>query len=424
MTKVYEIRDPIYGFIQLDEWEREIVNHPVFQRLRRIRQHAFTDMVYPSAIYSRFEHSLGVMHLATLMYDSLISKDENFAILEEVLSYDKTGLERDKHLVRIAALLHDVGHTPLSHAGEEFMPDTKTGKKYRHEDYTAKIIRENLREVIEKHPENRNNYHISAEEVASLIEGNEKVLAERIFWKTLISSQLDADRGDYLLRDSTHIGVKYGLYDYNRLIHTISLGIEPEEEKLVLGVEEGGWHVAEALILARYSMFTQVYFHKTRRAYDYHLGRVLQSFLPDGVFPPPNEVDEFLKWDDWKIFELIKQNAESNNDCKAILDRKHVRCVYETLEHKDLEDLKKLEKAKDMLKDLVCFEDEAFKLWYNMSKEEGDMEIFIIRQNKIKPLSSYSTIVKNIGRIHQIRLYTLYENKNRAKKMLRDGGLL
>jgi HD superfamily phosphohydrolase len=423
-VKIYEIRDPIYGFIQLNEWEREIVNHPVFQRLRRIRQLAFTDMVYPSAVYSRFEHSLGVMHLATLMYDLLISKERNVEILKSELSYNKAGLERHKQLIRIAALLHDVGHTPLSHAGEKLMPYTETKRKYRHEDYTAEIIRENLREVIEEHPENRNNYKISAEEVASLIEGNERVFDESIFWRTLISSQLDADRGDYLLRDSVHIGVKYGIYDYNRLINTISLGIEPEENKPVLGVEKGGWHVAEELILARYLMFTQVYFHKTRRAYDYHLNRVLESFLPSGTFPLPKRVDEFLEWDDWKVFQLVKENAAVNKDCEAILNRRHIRNIYETSERPDVADLKKLEKAKVVLNDLMTFEDKSVKLWYNLGGEEGSMEIFVTDGEKIKPLSSYSQIVKNIGEIKQIRIYTDYENRERAEKLLRDEQLL
>jgi hypothetical protein len=418
--EIYEIRDPVYGFIQLNDWERDIVNHPVFQRLRRIRQHAFTDMVYPSAVYSRFEHSLGVMHLATLMYDSLISKEKNVSILQSELSYNESGLKRDRQLVRIAALLHDVGHTPLSHIGEEFMPkENKTERKYRHEDYTAKIIRENLRGVIEDHRENRTNYKISAEEVASLIEGNEKVLAEKIFWKSLISSQLDADRGDYLLRDSLHIGVRYGIYDRDRLINTLSLGIEPEERKAILVVEEGGWHVAEELILARYLMFTQVYFHRTRRAYDYHLGCILKSFLPKGMFPKPDNVDEFLEWDDWKIFQLIKENAKTDRNCKAILERKHDRSVYETSECPDLEDLGKLKEAKEVLNDLITFEDQAEKLWYSTNGEEGSMEIFIIKEDKVKPLSSISKIVKNIGRIYQIRLYVSYENRDVAEQKLK-----
>lgn len=420
MLKTYEIRDPIYGFIQLNEWEREIVDHPVFQRLRRIRQLAFTDMVYPSAIYSRFEHSLGVMHLATLMYDSLRSKRKNVDLLESELSYRALGLEKDRQLIRLAALLHDVGHTPLSHAGEEVMPNNNRGKKYRHEDYTAKIIREKFRDVIEEHPDNKANYNITAEDVASLIEGNERVLGEKIFWRTLISSQLDADRGDYLLRDSAHIGVKYGIYDYHRLINTISLEREPEENKLVLGVEEGGWHVAEELILARYLMFTQVYFHKTRRAYDHHLDCVLQSFLPGGTFPPPNEVDEFLEWDDWKIFHIIKKNAKSNNDCEAILNRKHVRNVYETPEYSVSNDFEKLEEAKRVLNDLITFVDPSDKVWYNLSEEDAGGGVFIINENKVKPLSSYSKIAKHIGEIKQIRLYTEYGSRDRAKKMLRD----
>jgi hypothetical protein len=92
--KYYEIRDPIYGFITLNEWEREIINHSAFQRLRRIRQLALTEMVYPGATHSRFEHSLGVMHLATLMYDSILKKDGNRKILEEKLHYNEAGFKK------------------------------------------------------------------------------------------------------------------------------------------------------------------------------------------------------------------------------------------------------------------------------------------------------------------------------------------
>jgi len=421
---IYEIRDPVYGFIQLNEWEKQIIDQPAFQRLRRIRQLGLADMVYPSAIHSRFEHSLGVMHLATLMYDALQEKEINITLLKEELSYENDGIKRDRQLIRIAALLHDVGHTALSHAGEECMPSTSSGKKYRHEDYTAAIVREKLKDTIEKHQYNKANYHITAEEVAYLIEGNEIELGKKIFWKALISSQLDADRGDYLLRDSIHTGVKYGLFDYNRLINTISLGIEPEENQLVLAVDEGGLHVAEALILARYSMFTQVYFHKTGRAYNCHLNQALRSFLPNGTFPPPNKLDDFLDWDDWKIFQLIKQNAGTNCDCDAILQRKHIRRVYETLEQKNEKDLEKLERAKDVLGPLLAHEDKASNVWYNMSEDEGNKEIFIIYRDKVRPLSLLSKIAKNIGSIDQIRLYTLPEDRERAEALLKVEGLI
>lgn len=235
--KNYEIRDPVFGFINFNEWEKEIINHKAFQRLRRIRQLALTDMVYPGAIHTRFEHSLGVMHLATLMYDAIVNNDNNKRILEDKLSYNEAGLKKDRQLIRLAALLHDLGHAPFSHASEEIMPiNDQTGKPFRHENYTTAIIKGTLNKVIENHQINKTNYNISAEEVAALIEGNAAILGKKIFWKVIISSQLDADRGDYLLRDSHHIGVKYGIYDHARLLNTLVLGIEPESNEVVLGV--------------------------------------------------------------------------------------------------------------------------------------------------------------------------------------------
>jgi HD superfamily phosphohydrolase len=132
----YEIRDPVYGFITFNEWEKEIIDHFVFQRLRRIKQLALTDMVYPGATHTRFEHSLGVMHLATKMYDAIIRDDSNKQLLTEKLNYQESGLKRDRQLVRLAALLHDVGHAPFSHASEAIISKNPvTGKPYKHEDY-------------------------------------------------------------------------------------------------------------------------------------------------------------------------------------------------------------------------------------------------------------------------------------------------
>ena len=114
MGKRYEVRCPIHGFIVLDEWERDIINHLVFQRLRRIRQLGWTDMLYPGAMHTRFEHSLGVMETATRMFDDIWERRKD---LLEALNFSPGGREKDRILIRLAALLHDVGHAPFSHAG-------------------------------------------------------------------------------------------------------------------------------------------------------------------------------------------------------------------------------------------------------------------------------------------------------------------
>ena len=118
MRGKHSIRIPIHGFVEFDDWERDVINHPVFQRLRRIRQLAFSDHVYPGATHTRFEHSIGVMHVATRLYDALVSKYE--PVIEDRFGNDPNNSVARK-LVRISALLHDVGHAPFSHTGEEIM---------------------------------------------------------------------------------------------------------------------------------------------------------------------------------------------------------------------------------------------------------------------------------------------------------------
>lgn len=123
-----EFRDPIHGFIQFNEVECDIINSNAFQRLRRIRQLALTDYVYPGASHSRFEHSLGVMHLATRIFNNLINDKRSMEILESEYKIKYDSIPRFRQIVRLAALLHDVGHTPYSHSGEDLLAPSQDGK--------------------------------------------------------------------------------------------------------------------------------------------------------------------------------------------------------------------------------------------------------------------------------------------------------
>lgn len=424
--KIYEIRDSIYGFITFNDWEKEIINHPAFQRLRRIQQLSLTSMVYPGAIHTRFEHSLGVMQFATLLYDAIVNNDENEKILKDKLSYNEVGLKKDKQLIRLAALLHDVGHAPFSHATEEIMPiNDQTGKPYRHEDYTTAIIKGPLKEAIENHQINKTNYNITAEEVAALIEGNVEILRDRIFWKVIISSQLDADKGDYLLRDSYCIGIKYGIYDHSRLINTIALGIDPESDEVVLGVDQDGWHVAESIVIARYQIFTQVYFHKTRRAYDYHIKEAMKTVLDNGKLPTPKDIDAFIRLDDYMAFALFREN-DTDYNCKSILNRNHIRVVHHTPETPaELDEIENDGKKKKLEDNGIWFyEDTAEKPWYKLNgDDEEDKEIMIIngKDRKARPLSELSSLVSNMKGIRQLRIYVKFEDKEKAKEVLNGG---
>lgn len=331
--KTYEFRCPLYGFITITDWEREIISQPAFQRLRRIRQLAWTDYVYPGAMHTRFEHSLGVMHMATMLYRGIVERSSD--ILSNDLGYNEEGLKRHERLVRLAALLHDVGHSPFSHAGEESFPlinATDPSKRFKHESYSAAIVRRCFADVIHKHPANT-NYGFTADDVADLLEGTPQA-GRALFWRDLITGQMDADRMDYLLRDSLHAGVAYGHYDWRRLVHTIAAAPAVDDQRGPrIGVNEGGWHAAEALILARYFMFMQVYFHKTRVVLDYHLQKALGELLPGGHFPKPigEELDEYLKWDDWRVLGKLA-DSEGGEHGRRLATRDHYREIIHTPE--------------------------------------------------------------------------------------------
>lgn len=413
----YEIRCPVHGFIQIDDWERQIIDQPAFQRLRRIRQLAWTDLVYPGAMHTRFEHSLGMMHTATLLYDSIVSKSAE--VLKGQLAYTDEGLRRERQLVRLAALLHDLGHAPFSHSAEDLYPEREGGgEKFRHEDYSASVIRSELRSAIEDHPLNENT-GFKADNVAALIEGS-PAAKRSLFWRDLIDGQMDADRMDYLLRDSHHIGVHYGRFDLRRLIAS-AIAIRREKGRDPrLGIEEGGWHAAEALVLARYFMFTQVYFHKTRLAFDIHLRGAMKELLPGGRFPRPTgpELREFLKWDDWKVLGLLGRGKGGDHG-RRIVRRNPYREVYHTPEVCNAKDLREMEAVKAKLGKLIVAEESAKKSWYK-TKDTDIPVLSKVRSPQVQPLSTYSKVIEGMKENNQVRLYADSASREKAEKLIRE----
>lgn len=319
-SKTFSVRDPIYGMIDLNALEWEIVNSPPFQRLRRIKQLAWTDYVYPGAMHTRFEHSLGVCHVATRLFESIQSKDGD--ILRSDYGFKDGGIERQKQVIRLGALIHDLGHGPLSHAAEDCFPnDPKKERPYTHEQYSAACLRYYISDIIENHPINRNNYNITYDEIASLFV-EDSASAATVVWKELVSGQMDADRMDYLRRDSYHAGVSYGRFDLDRVINTVCLCEADEGTGHVIGIEADGIHAVEGLLIARYMMFTQVYFHKTRVAYDYHYDQALKHLLKDreGTFPAPTEsgIKEYLEWDDWRVWRALRVRQRNTLTAKQL----------------------------------------------------------------------------------------------------------
>ena len=416
--KRIKIRDLIYGFIKLDDQEREIISHPHFQRLRRIKQLALTDMVYPGACHTRFEHSLGVMQMASDMFDNLVSKKSNLDKLN--LELDQT--KRIRKALRLAALLHDVGHSPFSHVGEGIMPvlpedhpDFEDAsdqlQKYEHEHYSIAAIKFVFKDIIKNHHLGR-AYGIDVNEVLLLL--GDKTIRNRgsflVVFKELISGQIDADRADYLLRDSLHLGVNYGIYDRNMLVNCITLGQE-ESGAVVLAIEDGGLHVAESLVIARYQMFSQVYFHKVRRIFDFHISNALSeilkaSGLKNGVFLPPTSkenLEEYLKFDDWFVYGALKEGKGGKHG-EHIINRTHYRkekgwqgALTEEIEN-EIEALKCEYKEKN-----YYIDKEVSTKWYK--SEKYDIKIIDDKTGKVYGLSTKSQIVKSIGQPNITRFY-------------------
>jgi len=317
--KYHIFRDPIHGYIKVYEFERSLINTSAFQRLRRIKQLGLTNLVYHGADHTRFAHSLGVMDLADRTIQILVAKPSSWKLLK----WKRAEVGRNRALIRILALLHDVGHSPFSHAGENAL----FPRGMNHKKFGARVIREDAEIANLLDGYLKDLYAIGKEEIADYFDNGEvtpPILGQ------IIDGALDVDRMDYLLRDSVYTGVEYGKFDLDRLLHTLTVVRDAESEEIALGIEEGGVYTAEALMLARYYMFLQVYFHPVRRAYDLHI----EEFVKRELGSWPSSVPEFLNLDDIAVYELTraqrKARGRKGDIARRILLRKHYEKVWET----------------------------------------------------------------------------------------------
>ncbi|MDY6820384.1 MAG: HD domain-containing protein [Deferribacterota bacterium] len=303
----HRFRDPIYGFIWLTEDELEMVDSELFQRLRRIHQLALTKYVYPAAENTRFPHSLGVLQSATNIFLELYRN--NYNSLNEVMG-DTVKFFK---VLRFAALLHDIGHMPFSHATEDIFLNEGT----THEDVSKHIVL-NYEPFLSIF--NKNN--INPKVVANLFKG--KLTSKYRFLKQILSDSFDADRADYLLRDSYMCGVKYGLYDFQRFISSFDFSRETES----FTIKYGNIHSVESLILARYYYNMQVPFHRTRKGYDIVLKKFIEMHKDEidcGIFTKDSgldiDYDKFFLFDDNYIFEIIKRKYREKDKLATTLLR-------------------------------------------------------------------------------------------------------
>lgn len=334
--QTHEIRDPIHVFIRIDSDERRVVDSTPIQRLRDIHQLSMTYLLYPSATHKRFEHSLGVMELAGRAFDVLTDPENlNDEIKDSLPDIVKRNVrEYWRRALRLAALVHDVGHLPFLHSAEHLL----LPEGHSHETITREIIESELMRSIWK----KLTPPVRTSDIVKLAVGKQHASdLEFSLWETLLSEIITGDvfgvdRIDYLLRDSLHAGVAYGRFDHYRLVDTLRFLPHPATGAPALGVEEGGLHSAEALQIARYFMFAQVYLHPVRRAYDLLLQGFMSSWIEGAN--ALETCEDVLKISDSDLLVALKHASESpdvagHEFARRINERRHFRTLYEPTQH-------------------------------------------------------------------------------------------
>ena len=329
----HEFCDPIHDFIRVDSDERMVIDSPPLQRLRHIHQLAMTYLVYPGATHRRFEHSLGTMELAGRVYDAVTRPSARNDYVREVFPDIDNEQSRLywRRVIRLAALCHDIGHLPFSHAAEKLLPDGGSHERISH-DIILSYLSSYFEAMIPP---------VRADLVAKLAVGPKKAVGlsfspwERILAEIIVGDAFGVDRMDYLLRDSLHVGVAYGNFGHHRLIDTLKILPLPVDDasgrEFSLGVESGGLHSAEALLMARYFMYSQVYFHRVRMIYDQHLVDFLTEWLEDGRFSV--DMNKHLAITDNEVTAAILSVAKDrtkrgHNWAKLLSSREHFRVLY------------------------------------------------------------------------------------------------
>jgi HD superfamily phosphohydrolase len=397
------LRDPIHGFVHLDELERALVQSRPVQRLRWIHQLGLTFLVYPGAEHSRFSHVLGAMSLAGRVFDALLARTPS------LLPPVEARLARRR--VRAAALLHDIGHAPFSHSAEDRFEDG-----IDHEEMTRRLLGSaEIRALFARHGEG-----VEVEEVIDLLAG--RVPPGRRFLAQIVSGELDVDKMDYLLRDSLFCGVRYGVYDLDRLVDTLSAITDPDTGAVGLGIEEGGVHAVEALILARYYMFTQVYFNVTGKALEHHLTEWLRAAGRVWSADP----ERFLLEDDHSTLAAMRSDRNDPTrwerciHARAVVDRSHYPLAFETREHPSPAELEAFERRVPQLEERFG---RGALLVVRSSKDPHRLamsRVLVARADgSPEPIEKASQFLGHLARIDRSRVYARSEIRDEVAAALR-----
>ncbi len=406
-----EITDPVHKYIRFSQVEKQLIDSPAFQRLRRIRQLAGAHLVYPSAQHSRFEHSLGAMHIAGLAGETLLGKGY----------IDHADVVQD---LRLAALLHDIGHGPFSHLFEEVL---EYNCNTSHEELGKKIIiQSEIADILER-------YGSSAHQICRLSFGQSKVN----FMNEIISGGLSADIMDYLPRDGLFTGAEYAKLDYHRLVSSL------EVSKNRLAINRSALNSLESMLISRYEMFKAVYFHKTVRSAEVMLLRSM--IAADEVLGlTDTSLQKYLMLTDEATLErlctLSGRYAFSGKMARDYRDRKLLKSVYEKFLHKrdrQRMDKKALEalashiaRVADVDSNYVFVDvSRAPSMPLTPSKEEM-YSVLVVDKDRVyeMPMSEIPLVESISGFFDMLRVYTTAENREKVeraiKKVLGDQGIL
>jgi uncharacterized protein len=397
MKFIGEITDPVHRYISFSAVERDLIDTSVFQRLRRIRQLAGAHLVYPSAQHSRFEHSLGTMHIAGYAGESLLRK--GFIDSEDNLQE-----------LRLAALLHDVGHGPFSHLFEEVL---ESKCNMTHEDIGKKVILESeISDVLSGHG-------YTPSDICSLSFGESR----SGFLNEIIAGSLSADIMDYLPRDSLFTGAEYGKIDYHRLIASFEVVATGH-----LAINKSALYSFESMLISRYEMFKAVYFHKTVRSAEVMLLHSLAQ-ADNHLQITKISLDEFLNLTDEITLEQICSFDKNDNASKLARDyrdRRLLKCVYEKFLHKrdrlyNKMSVKTLEELRLRICDVAgvtentVFVDASIapSMPLTPSKEEINSIILVDKEWAYDtPISEIPVINSITGFLDMLRIYTTADSRN------------
>lgn len=347
-----EVRDPVHGSIHILDEEVPIIRAEFFQRLRNIKQLGFSEYVFPGATHTRFIHSIGVMHVGSTAFDKLFrDRLHNKEIL------------RLKETFKLACLLHDIGHAPLSHSTEMVMPsiselkiphqfltaeEIKSNRQATHEDYTIKAIVDSSFTESFKLVEKK--FGLESKYVADLVLGftNDPAYftVEGVNYfgmlHQLVSSELDCDRMDYLLRDSYFCGVSYGSYDLDWMLDNLQPAIIDGEA--CLGISERAVITFDDFLLSRYHMFVMVYFHYRAVCLEQLLSNYFQT---SNEYKIPANIEDYIEHDDHYLMKVLRMSK--NKYANAIVKNQIPEKIYESFNSNQLS---KLEKVQDYIESI------------------------------------------------------------------------